>query len=320
MRRKFEAGLFGLALTLFLAWTLAAFWFQFERFPMLACLGAVVVAAILGVLASRNLRRGWLAFIACLGATIFWWSGITPRQDLTWAPDVASGVTAEFQGDTVTVQNIRDFVWHDENSAAVRWKTGTYSLNAITSVDLLTSVWASPAIAHVLVSFGFADGRHLVFSAEIRREADEVFSSLGGFFKKFELILIAAEEQDIVKLRTNYRRENVSLFPLQLSPEQARLLLVSYLERGNQLAAKPEFYNTITANCTTVVFRLARLVDAGLPFDWRVLASGYLPSYLFEFNAISTTKPLGETLEGAQITSRAVMLSSSADYSAGIRR
>nr|WP_272848268.1 DUF4105 domain-containing protein [Paracoccus saliphilus] len=137
-------------------------------------------------------------------------------------------------------------------------------------------------MAHVLVSFGFADGRRLVFSAEIRREADEVFSSLGAFFKKFELILIAVEERDIVKLRTNYRRKNLYLFPLRLSPEQARLLLVSYLERGNQLAAKPEFYNTITANCTTVVFRLVRLVDTGLPYDWRVLASRYLPSYLFE--------------------------------------
>lgn len=77
---------------------------------MLACLGAVVVAGILGVLASRNMRRGWLAFITCLGATMLWWSGITPRQDLIWAPDVARGVTAEFQSDTVIVHNIRDFV------------------------------------------------------------------------------------------------------------------------------------------------------------------------------------------------------------------
>lgn len=91
-------------------------------------------------------------------------------------------------------------------------------------------------------------------SAEIRREADEEFSSIGGFFKTFELILIAAEERDIVKLRTNFRGEDVSLFPLRLTPEQARLMLVSYLEWGNQLAAEPELYNTITANCPPLSF------------------------------------------------------------------
>ncbi len=290
MQRKFGAVLFGVALMLFLAWTLAAFSFQFERFTVIACTGAVVFAGMLVFLASRNLRHGWMALILCLATATLWWSSITPQQDLTWAPETARGVMAEFQGDTVIVHNIRDFIWENENTAAEQWKSETYSLNAITSVDLLTSVWSSPAIAHVLISFGFSDGRHLAFSAEIRREADEEFSSVGGFFKTFELVLIAAEERDIVKLRTNFRSEDVSLFPLRLTPEQARLLLVTYLERGNQLAAEPEFYNTITANCTTVIFRLARLVDPGLPFDWRVLASRYLPAYLFDLGGIEHNK------------------------------
>ena len=203
MRRKIGAALFGIALTLFLAWTLAAFSFQFERFAAIACTGAVAMAGMLWVLARRNLRRGWMALILCLAVAMLWWSSITPQQDLAWAPDTARGVTAEFQGDTVIVHNIRDFIWEDENTAAEQWKSETYSLNTITSVDLLTSVWSSPAIAHVLISFGFSDSRHLSFSAEIRREADEEFSSVGGFFKKFELVLIAAEERDIVKLRTN---------------------------------------------------------------------------------------------------------------------
>lgn len=320
MQGKLGAALFGAALTLFLAWTLAAFSFQFERFAMIAYMSALAFAGMFCVLARRNLRHGWMGFILCLAAATLWWSTITPQQDLVWAPDTARGVTAEFQGETVIVHNIRDFIWKDRNTPTVRWKSETYSLNAITSVDLLTSVWSSPAIAHVLISFGFSDNRHLAFSAEIRREADEEFSSIGGFFKTFELVLIAAEERDIVKLRTNHRKEDVSLFSLRLTPEQARLLLVSYLERGNQLAAEPEFYNTITANCTTVIFRLARLVDPGLPFDWRVLASGYLPAYLFDLGAIDTTKPLDMTLEDARITPKAVMLTPSDDYSIGIRR
>lgn len=320
MQSKTGAAFFGIALALFLAWTLAAFLFQFERLAVIACTGALALAGMLCILASHNGRHGWMAFILCLAAATLWWSSIPPQQDLAWAPDTARGVTAEFEGDTVIVHDIRDFVWKDENTATEQWKSETYSLDAITSVDLLTSVWSSPAIAHVLISFGFSDGRHLAFSAEIRREADEKFSSIGGFFKQFELVLIAAEERDIVKLRTNHRIENVSLFPLDLMPEQAKLLLVMYLEQGNQLAVEPEFYNTIAANCTTVIFRLARLIDHGLPFDWRVLASGYLPAYLFDLGVIDTAKPLDETLNDAQITSRAVLLTPSDDYSIGIRR
>ncbi|WFE75811.1 DUF4105 domain-containing protein [Roseinatronobacter sp. S2] len=191
---------------------------------------------------------------ACLVTFIVWWSGIAPRQDRDWAADVAHGVTAEIGADSMLVHHIRDFDWQDRDTVIHRYKTASYPLDSITSVDLFTSVWGSPTIALVLVTFGFDAVRHLVFSAEIRREADEVFSSIVGFFKAFELVLIAAEELDIVKLRTDHRREDVSLFRLRLIHAQARELFLSYLHQGNAQAEQPKFYNTINANCTTVVF------------------------------------------------------------------
>lgn len=97
-----------------------------------------------------------------------------------------------------------------------------------------------------MISFGFSDGDHIVFSAEIRRERGRSFSESGGFFKEFELVMIAATENDFVRLRTDVRREDVSLFPLRLSPQYARELFVSYIEKANELADKPEFYQTIT--------------------------------------------------------------------------
>ena len=55
----------------------------------------------------------------------------------------------------------------------------------------------------------------MVFSVEIRRQSNETFSEIGGFFKEFELIVIAAEERDIVRLRTNVRREKTYLYRLK---------------------------------------------------------------------------------------------------------
>lgn len=322
MMRRLSAILLGTAVLAVLVWTLAAFGYRIPS-PVakgLAMAGAVLTAIAILLLSRRALRLGWVAWGAALLAAMGWWSTIQPRQDRDWAPEYARSFTAEIGATDVTLHNIRDFAWQTPTEATPRWISQTYPLDGITSVDLVTSVWNSPAIAHVLVSFGFADGRHLVFSAETRRERHEVYSTFGGFFKSFELALIAATETDIVKLRTNVRGEDVSLFPLRVTPEQARSLFLSYLERGNQLARKPEFYHTVTANCTTVIFGLTRSLRLGIPLDWRILASGYLPDYLYGLHALKTQAPLAEVLEKARITARARSLAPEADYSAGIRQ
>jgi hypothetical protein len=180
------------------------------------------------------------------------------------------GVTAQIDGDTVTLQNVRNFDWTTPTEFTPQWETRSYKLSQLQSVDLISSVWASPSIAHTLVSFGFSDGRHVVFSAEIRREKGEAFSSFGGLFKRYELVLIAADERDIVRLRTDVRREWVSLHPIDLTPQTRRELFLSLLELGNELAQEPRFYNTLTTNCTTMVWRLKlRLAPSLIPLGQR---------------------------------------------------
>lgn len=284
------------------AWTVTALWFQ-SPLPWrgLWIAVAIAVATAIPVLTRGRPRLRLCAFIAALAVVALWWSSIRPSNNRDWAPDVAHGVTAEIQGSRLVVRNVRDFEWRTRQDFEPRWRTEVYHLDDLVSADLISSVWANPAIAHTLISFGFSDGRHLVFSAEIRRERHEVFSEVGGFFKEFELVLIAAEERDIVRLRTDVRGETVSRFSLRVAPEQARSLLVSYLEAGNALTRKPRFYQTITTNCTTVIFRLARLVQPGIPADWRILVSGYLPDYLYQHSMIRTDIPLDDVKRQAVI-------------------
>lgn len=320
--KRWSLVLLGVTLVCMLAWVSVAITFQVHskilRWSLIAL--GVTVAVSIGIAARRNLYFGWAALLATSTAIAFGWATIVPHQSREWAPEFAHNVSARIGDTTAVIHNIRDFDWQTEDQATPRWTDGAYPLDGITSVDLYTSVWGNPALAHVLVGFGFEDGRHLVFSAETRREADEPYSSIGGFFKAFELVLIAAEERDIIRLRTNIRGEQVSVFPLRLDKDQARSLFVSYLERGNRLSNEPEFYNTVTANCTTVVFRLARLLEPGLPLDWRILASGYLPSYLYDLGALKTDLPLNDTLSAARITSHARAIPDGHDYSAWIRR
>ncbi|EEZ06274.1 hypothetical protein IL61_0215970 [Brucella ceti B1/94] len=241
-----------------------------------------------------------------------------PSLHRIWAPDVARTVTGKIDGNIVTLSNVRDFIWHTPDDFTPNWKEETFDLDKITSVDVYLSYWSNPAIAHTLLSFGFADGRHVVFSGEIRREHHEVYSPIAGFFRKYELAMIAADERDIIYLRTNIRKEDVYRYRVKLSPAAAKALFLSYVEMGNELAKKPEFYNTLTTNCTTIIFQMARLLDPAFPFDYRVLLSGYLPGYLYDHGWLENGDTLEKVRERASIDARA-QASGREDYSQRIR-
>lgn len=271
---------------LFSAWSALALWFQLPFGD--AVRGSIIfawLALTLWIIAGERNRRCWrkrLLYIALALIILGWWNTIRPSLDRMWAPEVAHTVTGKVEGNIATLHNIRDFNWQSLDEFDEDWTSASYDLSKIDSVDVYLSYWMGPAIAHTLVSFGFSDGRHVVFSGEIRREHHERFSAIGGFFRQFELALIAAEERDIIYLRTNVRKEDVYRYPIDVTPEAARAMFLSYIELGNQLAAKPKWYNTITANCTTIIFRMVQVLDPGIPFDYRIILSGYLPDYLFD--------------------------------------
>ncbi|SHF70546.1 protein of unknown function [Kaistia soli DSM 19436] len=315
--------LMALAILLTGAWVGLALWFQLP-FGQLAVVVAIVVWSIfvVAIVLNELVKPTWrsrivygLAFLAVLA----WWSTLHPSNDRDWADAVANGVTGTVEGNIATLQNVRDFDWRSEIEFTPRWDTRHYDLDKLSSVDLFLAYWDGPALAHVIVSFGFDNGDHVAFSAEIRPEAQETFSALGGFFREFELVLIGADERDVVKLRTNVRGEDVYLYPLSMPKAAMRQLFLSYVDLGNDLAAKPRFYNSLTANCTTVVFRLIRALDPGLPLDWRILISGYLPGYIFDHQDHPPGMTLDQFRSAAAISERARATGAALDFSTRIR-
>lgn len=300
---------FILFVILFAVWAGFAMWYQL---PFGNAVRGSVIAfwfiIALWVAAGERQYTCWrkrLFFCLLALLVLGWWSTIRPSLGRIWAPEVSRTVTGRIDGDRVTLTNIRDFDWRTADDFTENWKQETYDLGTITSVDVFLSYWSSPAIAHTLLSFGFADGRHIVFSGEIRKEHHEVYSTLGGFFRKFELAMIAAEESDIVYLRTNVRKEDVYRYRVKLPPAAAKELFLSYVELGNELSVTPKFYNTLTANCTTIIFHMARLLDPSFPFDYRVLLSGYLPGYLYDHGWLENGGTLEEVEKGAAIDAKA---------------
>lgn len=290
------------------------------QFPQARWVVWLFVLALLAVAVLRVVTPwGWHALALCAVLVGGWYLSLAPRQDRDWAPELSRIVSADIDGPIVTLHDVRDFRWHDRDNGEARWRDMVVNLDQLQSADMITSVWSNPKIAHLLVSFGFADGQRVVFSVEIRREKGEFFSNIGGFFRQFELALIAATEEDIVKLRTNHRVEDVRLYPLRLTPEQLRPLFLAYLELGNHLSRTPEFYNTVTANCTTVVWQLVRVLKPDLPLHRGLLLSGLLPDWLYQLGVLDGEDGLDTLRESARITDRARAAPEGADFSAVIR-
>ena len=309
--------LFWLLLVLGGTWAGIALWVQFPQARWLPALFACALAAVIS--ARLATPYGWPALGLLTLAVTAWYLSLSPRADRDWAPDVAHLATGRIDGNIVTLHNLRAFRWQDRDHATESWETRRLDLDHLATADMVTSVWSNPDIAHLLVSFGFTDGQRVVFSVEIRREKGEKFSSIGGFFRQFELALIAADEEDIVKLRTHHRAEDVRLYPLRLTPDQLRVVFLEYVKLGNDLAAKPRWYNTVTANCTTVVWHLTRALNPDLGLDPSLLLSGRLPAWLYRMNLIALPGTLAEIRAAARISPRALAAPEGADFSAAIR-
>ncbi|WP_295735699.1 DUF4105 domain-containing protein [uncultured Bartonella sp.] len=292
---------------LMLVWSLFAFFYQLP-FNMAGFVLVAVLWLVVGIYALQlEFKAPWksriLLALMFIGV-IIWWSSIRPTLHRDWAPELSRSVEATFDPinpDIVHLQNIRNFEWIAPYEGKENWENGTYNVNDLVGLDVYLSYWMGPYIAHTLVGFTFKDGRHLVFSAEIRRTKEQSFSAIGGFFKEFELIMIAAPEEDIIKLRTDIRHENVYRYPINVRQEKIKDLFLNYLETADKLAHQARFYNTVTANCTTVVFDMARILDPGIPLDWRILFSGQLPSYLYDLKVVNTEKSLKELVDEAHI-------------------
>ena len=305
------------------AWGTLALWYQLPGGVFLRAAGAATWAVlVLGCIGGIVfMRQPWfaMAYVLAFAVMLAWWARIPPSNNRPWADDVARLMHGELTGNIATLHNVRNFTWRAEHDADIDWQTRRYDLSHLATADAVLSYWGSPAIAHAMISFGFDDGQHVVFSVEIRKRRGQEYSPVGGFFKQYETILIAADERDIIGVRTNVRGEDDYLYPLVMPLPAMRSLFAAYVAAANTLEREPAFYNTVTSNCTTMVYEMARRIDPGLPMDIRLLLTGYLPEYLYDNGAVDTRVPIAQLRHQGQITARARAAPPDADFSKAIR-
>jgi hypothetical protein len=304
-------------------WAVVALSYQLPSAYALKTLGVILwvalSVAVMVALWRRRIAQALWTFAAAFAILLVWWHLLPPSNDRIWADDVAQMTSGIVDGQHVTLHNVRNFDWRSDSDYTQRWETRQYDLDKLRSVDMIMSYWAGPAIAHMLVSFGFDNADYVVFSVEIRREKGETFSEIGGFFKEFELSIIAADERDVIRVRTNVRGEDDYLYRIQMPASVRRSLFLAYIDQANGLVHTPRFYNTITANCTTLVYHMMKRIVGSLPLNYSLLLTGYLPEYVYRIGGLDSHYPFPELRARGRITERARQADHSESFSTDIR-
>lgn len=307
-----------LILFLWTLWAFGALWFDFPLVglqPWAAGGFAVLVLLVLVLVKPR-----WRAKLAvALGnlLVLVWWLNLQPLHHRDWKPEVAVTPHAVIEGDVVTFHNVRNFEYLTEKDFTPRYETRRLDLNNLRGVDLFLNYWGSPYMAHPILSYDFGDDGRICFSIETRPEKGESYSAIGGLYRKFELICIVADERDVVRLRSNFRKgEDVYLY--RLNAPRARESFLEYVRTVNELHERPRWYHAITNNCTTAI-RQQRAASDRAPWDWRMLANGLIDQLMYEHGVIDRSLPFAELKRVSHVNSRAQTAGDAKDFSKLIR-
>jgi len=230
-------------------------------------------------------------------------TGKNPSTEGNWIPELKVLAHANFEQEKVTIQNVRNCEFLTYHDCLVDYYDRTFDLTQIQSVDFIVVPFSeNKAIAHTMLSFGFANGEHVGISVEVRLEQGEKYDATRGLLGEYELVYVIADERELILSRTEHRNCDVYLYRTTASPEMARKLFTDMLKRANQLQDNPEFYDTLSNNCTTnIVEHINKLVPGRVPYDLRVILPGYADELGYELGLLDNSVPFAELKKRSRI-------------------
>jgi len=311
------------ALAVITLWSIAALFVDCRigalRIPVTL---AYILGAITIFLKLRRTRWAAVAYISGFCFVLPWWLTLKPSNTGDWQPDVDRTAWAELAGDRVSIHNLRNCDYRTEIDYSNCWSDRTFDLSQIRAADLFLTNWGIPFVSHPIISFQFGDKEHIAFSIEARYKVGQDYSTVLGCFRQYELIFVAADERDVIRLRTNYRKnEEVSMYRLQAAPELARKMFLTYVAYLNRLKDHPDWYNEVTKNCTTTINRqLGADVNNKQRWNYQYLLNGTLDKLLYDRGRLATGGlPFPELKQREHINAAARSANGTPDFSALIR-
>jgi hypothetical protein len=302
-------------------WAVAALYVDWRNASLRIVLVMIYLVVLILLIAKAGRRRAF-ACLLCFCVVLGWWLSLKPSEEGNWRADVVRRAWAETAGNRITVHNVRNCDYRSETEYTNCWSDQTYNLSDLRGADFFFVNWGVRWIGHPIMSFDFGNNRRLAFSIEARYKAGQTYSAILGFFRQYELIFIAADERDVIRLRTNYRKdEEVYMYRTNVPADIARKFFLTYVVYLNHLRDHPEWYNAVTKNCTTTLnSQLSADLPKPKPWTYRLLLNGTLDELLYERGRLVTDElPFAELKQREHINPFAQMVGQSPEFSALIR-
>jgi hypothetical protein len=275
----------------------------------------------------KNICKKILLIVAgVLVVFLGWYFFDKPSLRGNWQQQLSVISTAQFNGDTVTVRNVRNYRYFPtEADMHPAYYDKTYDLNQIKKVWYVTEPFNENKIAaHTFVSFEFNDGDFLSISIEARKTVGQTYSVWKGMLHSFPLVYIAADERDVILMRANMRKDKVYVYPVKLEKsENARLLLIDMLTRMNKLTTTdPTWYNTLFANCTSSIADHINKLSPGRIsiFSWQLWLTSAADELALKRGLLDTNLPIEQAREKYNINEVSEKVGDAPNYSEEIRR
>lgn len=244
----------------------------------------------------------WQPFVLLLGVTailLCWWLTLKPSQNRDWDPSVAVLPQIARNGDSVTIENVRNFDYRSLADFTPCYETRTVYLAALRAADIVFFAWGSPWMSHPVLVFDFGPDGRICISIEVRYRKSQEYSVIRSLYRQQELIFVVADERDVILRRTKYSRgQEAYLFRFQADPAELRASFLDYVTTIESLSELPRWYHGLCANCTTSFYRLP---GSRVRWDWRVIANGRLDKALYEANRLDQTLPFPELRRNAYL-------------------
>ncbi len=312
-----------LVLAVLSLWAMAALYIDVRWSALRLPLTILYAAILVGILVKYKLHlRAMLLCFGCFCVVLAWWLNLKPTNTAPWLPDVDRTAWVQIDGDRMIIHNFRNCDYRTETDYSNCWSDRTVNLSDLRAVDLFFDTWGVPYIGHPIVSFWFGNGQHVAFSIEARYKDRQSYSAVLGFFRQYELIFVAGDERDIVRVRTNFRKdEDVFLYRTTVGPDSARAIFLTYVSYLNHLKDYPEWYNALTRNCTTTLDKpISKEVANPQPWNYQILVNGTLDELLYDRGRLVTDGlPFKDLKSRAHINASAKAADKDPDFSAIIR-
>ncbi|MEN9974656.1 MAG: hypothetical protein RLZZ282_662 [Verrucomicrobiota bacterium] len=299
-------------------WAFGALWFDFPLASLTSVAASGFAVGFALVLAFiRPWWRAKLGLALTIAIVVGWWFTQQACQYRDWKPEVLLTPYATIEGEVVTMHNVRNFDYRSEEDFTPRYEVRHLDLRNLRGLDIFITYWGSPYMAHPILSFDFGPDGRVCFSIETRPVRGQAYSAIGGLYRQFELAYIVADERDVIRVRTNFRKgEDVYLY--RVNEPLVKTIFMEYVRTVNELHETPRWYNAITDNCTSAI-RHQRSASDRPPWDWRMLVNGFGDELLYERGALDRSLPFAELKQRAHINERAHAANDAPDFSQRIR-